>query len=208
MEILIKKLYRKKICNWLLNNFFSPALNFLTKDLFSHCSPVQSKLSIACPGLHNVQKGHEHQPVASGLACLCQLPKYIGSIHSPANCYVCWLYRVECPGCVGKAKLSLMVVGSHLIVPVQYIQWQLSATWLGPGCIQSISMLYCHCHSVVHFPTEKGKEPISLSSICPGNYCKVPTVREALPTGAEWHAAIRGPDKGRPCFSPSVLSHV
>ena len=39
-------------------------------------------------------------------------------------------------------------------------------------------------HSL-HFPTEKGKEPISLSSICSGNYRKVPTPREALPIGAE-----------------------
>lgn len=39
-------------------------------------------------------------------------------------------------------------------------------------------------HSL-HFPTEKVKEPVSLSSICSGTYCKVPTVREPLPIGAE-----------------------
>ena len=37
----------------------------------------------------------------------------------------------------------------------------------------------------LHFPTEKRKEPISLSSICSGNYRKVPAPREALPIGAE-----------------------
>ena len=84
--------------------------------------------------------------------------------------------------------------------------WLLSATPLGTGCVQSISTLYCHwskmavfSHSL-HFPTEKGKEPISLSSICSGNYRKVPTPREALPIGAEWHSAIHGPDKGDPAF--------
>ena len=37
-------------------------------------------------------------------------------------------------------------------------------------------------------------------SICSGNYRKVPTPREALPIGAEWHSAIQGPDKGDPAF--------
>ena len=52
----------------------------------------------------------------------------------------------------------------------------------------------------LHFPTEKGKDPISLSSICSGNHHKVPTPREALPIGAEWYSAIQGPDKGDPAF--------
>lgn len=54
------------------------------------------------------------------------------------------------------------------------------------GCIQSISTLYCHQLKLVlflsslHFLTEKGKEQISPSLICSGNYWKAPTEREAI----------------------------
>ena len=92
--------------------------------------------------------------------------------------------------------------------------WLLSVPRVGPGCIQSISTLCCHwsqmalfSHSL-HFPTEKGGEDqLSLSSICPGNYCKAPAEREALPLvcndaqhpGSRQKGALLLPKCARPC---------
>lgn len=99
----------------------------------------------------------------------------------------------------------------HLIILHAFIPW---LSWQHNQAltvsIQSIALLHCHWSNDLvfpHFLFEKGREPISLISICSDNYCKAPTEREVLPFGVEWDVAIQGPNK-RPCFSLSVFVHV
>lgn len=132
-------------------------------------------------------------------------------------CFLCWLLYMQTVNTRmlgGGGPISLWwwgrILSSLYTVCPTTVVYNMSGHWLYPIYFYAILSLVKNGLVLpsFHFPTEKGKEPISLSSICSGNYCKVPTVREALPIGVEWYAAIQGPDKRRPCFSLSVFSHV